>query len=173
MRRFMTWAAIACIGCTVTTTAIAEVATTYEANAQTQLDSQRPRGRGQNGGRMSMVKPQQYAQDRLDAIAKAAELTEEEKAIVGAELKRYDDIRVQTWVETRKVYDEMTQLGDRAADKDYRDSIQKLVDLSAKRQKANQDFITLLTQKLSPKKAYLVHRSYKRFNAYTARKLRQ
>ena len=171
MKRLINWAVIALMGMTLVGTIAAEAATIDEVNVQTPQRGQRGRGNAQR--QAPSVEHQQYIQNRLDAIAKAAGLTEDEKAIVAVELKKYDDVRLQTWVETRKIHEDLAALGDKATDKQYRDSLQKLADLSAKRQKASEDFISSITQKLTPKKAYLVHRSYRNFNVNTGRKPRQ
>lgn len=172
MKKLMHWVVITLMGVTCVGAFTAEAAITNEGIVQTQQRGQHPpRGGVQN--RSTRISPQQHAQNRLDAIAKAAGLTEEEKVLVGAELKKYDDIRLQTWVETQKIHDDITQLGDNATDKQYRDSLQKLDELNTKRQKASQDFLSALVQKLTPKKAYLVHRSFRSFNANTGRSLRQ
>lgn len=171
MKRLMTWASIALLGFTFAGTITAKASMNDEPKIQAQENEQHPRGGAR--GRGAAVDPQKYSQNKLDAIAKAAGLTEEEKTIVGAELKKFDDTRLQTWMETRKVHEEIEQLGDKATDKHYRDALQKLANLSAKRQKANQDFISAISSKLTPKKAYLVQRSYRNFNANTGRRLRQ
>lgn len=171
MNRFINWAFIALIGITLSNLGVVEAATVDNVSVQAPQRGQRPRGNGQN--REREVDPAQYFQNRLDNIAKVAGLTEEEKNAVEVELKKYDDIRLQTWLETKKVHDDITLLGEKATDKQYRDSLQKLADLSAKRQKANQEFISWITQRLTPKKAYLVHQSFRSFNADTGRRLRQ
>lgn len=171
MKKLMNWGAIALLGFTLAGTVVVNASTEDVPNVEAQQKGQRPKGKQKKGS--SGVDRQQFSQNRMDAIAKAANLTEEEKALVMTELKKYDDIRMQTWVETRKIHDEIAQLGDKATDKHYRDALQKISELNAKRQRANQDFLSSLTQKLSPKKVYLVHRSHRSFNANTGKKLRQ
>ncbi|MDO5016911.1 MAG: hypothetical protein Q4E10_00935 [Porphyromonas sp.] len=115
---------------------------------------------------------EQYLQDRLNAISKAAQLTEAEQAVVTVELEKYDQVRFKTWREARKIYEEIAKAGSKATDEQYKEGLERLNTINAERDKANSDFINALQQKLSPKKAYLTYEACHRFNVQTSRRLR-
>lgn len=120
----------------------------------------------------SQMSREKYLTARLEAIAKNAFLTNEEKEWVGEQLTKYDKIRFQSWAETRKVYKEMDKLGDKATPEQYLECFSRLQHFTAQRHKASQDFMSLLIDRLTPEKAFKVYKSYRDFNANAGRKLR-
>lgn len=168
MHRIMKWATIALIGLAYTGNSTLANATQAPMSQVPQKQQRTNQQRGNTG-----VNREKYTQERLDAMAEAANLTESELEIVAAELKIYDEARVRTWLETRKIYQEMRRLGDKATEQDYKESLDKLNELGVKWQKASQNFIVTLSQKLGSKKAFLVYMSQRKYNAKAGRNLRQ
>lgn len=116
---------------------------------------------------------EKYLKERIEAISKEANLTNEERDLVFAELNKYDNVRLKTWSETRKVYSDISRLGDNAKSEQYLKSYKKLQELTAQHHKASQDFMRALIDKLTPEKAFKVYMSYRQFNTKTGRQLRK
>lgn len=126
----------------------------------------------QRDGRRALRRDQ-YLQDRIEAIVEQAGLTADEKTFVESELAKYDEIRISTWQETRKIYDEMEALGDKATDQQYRESLNKLIQLHSDRHTARQNLTKALLSKLGGKKAYLTYEGMNHYNTRVGRGIRQ
>ena len=115
---------------------------------------------------------EQFKKERIEAIAKAAGLSAEEKQLVSKELEKYDEARVSSWAGIRKVYDERSKLGGKITSEQYLDCYKKIQALTEKRHQASQSFMSALINQLTPEKAFKVYEEYRNFNANTGRKLR-
>ena len=115
---------------------------------------------------------EQFKKERIEAIAKAAGLSAEEKQLVSKELDKYDEVRVSSWAGIRKVYDEISKLGGKITSEQYLDYYKKIQALTEKRHQASQSFMSALINQLTPEKAFKVYEEYRNFNANTGRKLR-
>lgn len=115
---------------------------------------------------------EQFKKERIEAIAKAAGLSAEEKQLVSKELDKYDEARVSSWAGIRKVYDEISKLGGKITSEQYLDYYKKIQALTEKRHQASQSFMNALINQLTPEKAFKVYEEYRNFNANTGRKLR-
>lgn len=115
---------------------------------------------------------EQFKKERIEAIAKAAGLSAEEKQLVSKELDKYDEARVSSWAGIRKVYDEISKLGGKITSEQYLDYYKKIQALTEKRHQASQSFMSALINQLTPEKAFKVYEEYRNFNANTGRKLR-
>lgn len=115
---------------------------------------------------------EQFKKERIEAIAKAAGLSAEEKQLVSKELDKYDEARVSSWAGIRKVYDEISKLGGKITSEQYLDCYIKIQALTEKRHQASQSFMNALINQLTPEKAFKVYEEYRDFNANTGRKLR-
>lgn len=115
---------------------------------------------------------EQFKKERIEAIAKAAGLSAEEKQLVSKELDKYDEARVSSWAGIRKVYDEISKLGGKITSEQYLDYYKKIQALTEKRHQASQSFMNALINHLTPVKAFKVYEEYRDFNANTGRKLR-
>ncbi len=115
---------------------------------------------------------EQFKKERIEAIAKAAGLSAEEKQLVSKELDKYDEARVSSWAGIRKVYDEISKLGGKITSEQYLDYYKKIQAFTEKRHQASQSFMNALINQLTPVKAFKVYEEYRDFNANTGRKLR-
>lgn len=115
---------------------------------------------------------EQFKKERIEAIAKAAGLSAEEKQLVSKELDKYDEARVSSWAGIRKVNDEISKLGGKITSEQYLDYYKKIQALTEKRHQASQSFMNALINQLTPVKAFKVYEEYRDFNANTGRKLR-
>lgn len=115
---------------------------------------------------------EQFKKERIEAIAKVAGLSAEEKQLVSKELDKYDEARVSSWAGIRKVYDEISKLGGKITSEQYLDYYKKIQALTEKRHQASQSFMNALINQLTPEKAFKVYEEYRNFNANTGRKLR-
>lgn len=115
---------------------------------------------------------EQFKKERIEAIAKAAGLSAEEKQLVSKELDKYDEARFYSWTGIRKVYDEISKLGDKITSEQYLDYYNKIQALTEKRHQASHSFMDALINQLTPEKAFKVYEEYRNFNANTGRKLR-
>lgn len=115
---------------------------------------------------------EQFKKERIEAIAKAAGLSAEEKQLVSKELDKYDEARVSSWAGIRKVNDEISKLGGKITSEQYLDYYKKIQALTEKRHQASQSFMNALINHLTPVKAFKVYEEYRDFNANTGRKLR-
>lgn len=115
---------------------------------------------------------EQFKKERIEAIAKAAGLSAEEKQLVSKELDKYDEARFSSWTGIRKVYDEISKLGGKITSEQYLDYYKKIQTLTEKRHQASQSFMNALINQLTPEKAFKVYEEYRKFNTNTGRKLR-
>lgn len=115
----------------------------------------------------------QYFKDRIYAIVKVADLTSDEQKFVESELIKYDKVRLSSWQETQNIYKEMSNLGDKATDQQYRDNLTKLIQLNNDRHSARQKLTEALISKLGGKKAYLTYQSMNNYNSRVGIGLRE
>lgn len=116
---------------------------------------------------------EQFKKERIEAIAKAAGLSAEEKQLVSKELDKYDEARLASWAGIRKAYDEVSKLGGKITSEQYLDYYKKIQTFTEKRHQASQAFMNELINQLTPEKAFKVYEEYRNFNTNTGRKLRR
>lgn len=116
---------------------------------------------------------ERFRKERIEAITKVAGLTSEEVQLVSIELNKYDEARLTSWTEIRKVYDEIGRRGGKVTSAQYLEYYKKIQELTEMRHQASQDFMNALIQHLTPEKAFKVYEEYRKFNANTGRQLRR
>lgn len=128
-----------------------------------------PRISDQKHNQMKM----KYRKDRMDYLLKVADLTTEEGEWLDAELIRYDDKRAELWKEMRDKRKSLEKNDQAISDGQYTEYLRFQIEHNNKMNDVQNEFITILTDKLPPKKAFQILEGIRSHGRRTSRSLMQ
>ena len=114
---------------------------------------------------------QKYLRDRLETLAKLADLTEEEMNFVSTELSKYDANRLELYKKSRGLREDMKKSG--LTDKEYRELLKQVLQTDLDRTKETIALFDRLGEELSPEKSAKIYTGLRAFNSNLGRRLRE
>lgn len=116
-------------------------------------------------------KHQEYITKRLDAVSKAAALTEEEKKFVGEELLKSDRSRFEFFKKSRELRQKMGT--PTLSETEYAGLLTQFLDLEQERVNITKSFYKRLETKLSNEKRAKIYLELRKYNARFASRIRR